>query len=275
MSATASGEAGSSRSASASVSRWWAAVVEAEEVLRPGAGGGESDPQLDGIGGGELVALEQGGIALGEVAAGRERARARQEKLDPVRRGGIVSEQPQRSPVPPSRALRGTVGGFLAGLAQDGDGPGVPLPAGAFNMVGTFGGGCSTAAKGCGAPFVGTQEPTGRGGVVDGSPHEGVAEAESAGQVGPPDDTDGGQLVDGGERDGLDDSRGGGCELRLEGVAHDGCALKHEVCGVAELSQLVGERGGHRRGHAEVRGDPRNRQVPLVRRPRELASCSR
>ena len=123
-------------------------LVETEEMLRPGAGGGEPDPQRDGVGGDELGALEQGGMALGEVAAGRERARAREEKLDPVRRGGIVSEQPQRICVPPGGALRGSVGGFLAGLAEDGDGPRVPLSAGALDVVCAFGGGCSAARPG-------------------------------------------------------------------------------------------------------------------------------
>ena len=105
-----------------------------------------------------------------------------------------------------------------------------------------FGGGCSAAGQGRGAAFVRSQEPAGRGAVVDRSPDQRVPEAEPAGHVGAPDDTDGRQLIDRGEGDGLHDSRGDACELRLERIAHDGCSLQQQMCAVAEQGQLVGKR---------------------------------
>ena len=86
-----------------------------------------------------------------------------------------------------------------------------------------------------------------------------MPEAEPAGHLGTPDDADSDQFIDRSESYRLHDSGGGGCQLRLEGVAYDGCALKNEVCGVAELGQLVGQRGGHRRRYVEISDDSRGR----------------
>ena len=127
-------------------------------------------------------------------------------------------------------------------------------------MVCALGGRCSAAGQGCGAPFVRTQEPAGGGAVVDRSPDQRVPEAEPAGHLGASDDTDGRQLIDRGEGDGLHDSRGDTGELRLERIAHHGCSLQQQMCAVAEQGQLVGKRGGHRRGYAEVRGDSAGRR---------------
>ena len=216
------------------------------------------------------MALEQCRIAFGEVATGRQGTRPREEKLDPVRRGGIVSQKPQRACVPPRRALRGTVGCSLAGLAQEGDGTGVAPSGEALDMVRAFRWGCPAARQRDGGPLVRAQQPAARCGVVPLAAPAGCRKRNRRG-TGPPDDTCTRRFIDRHQGDRLDHARGGG-----------GSGSKVSPRLPCRTVRAVAERGEARRRARRPRvGDSVSAMIlGLVRgavmsRSMDRASCSR
>ena len=114
--------------------------------------------------------------------------------------------------------------------------------------------GGSAAAQGqssC-APFVGTQQPSGRSRLVDRPSQERVPEAEAAGYVGLPDQGGRQELVEGRECDLLGRPGCRGRQLRLERITDHRGSPQHDLRAVRDSSQLSGQRRRHGRGDAET-----------------------
>jgi hypothetical protein len=81
-----------------------------------------------------------------------------------------------------------------------------------------------------------------------------VPKAKAARHLAFPNEVDLQQLIQRLERCGLGHRRGGRRKLGLERIAGDRSSLQHATCGVRQQSELLGERGSHRRRHVEIRG---------------------
>ena len=120
-----------------------------------------------------------------------------------------------------------------------------------------------------------SRQRAGRG-LVDGTAHERMPEAEAPRHVGRADEVETQQLVERIERRGVARGRGRRRELGLERVAGHGRALEHAAARRRQQRELLGQRGGDHGGSpssasATLAAGPRRRP----RRSRARASCSR
>ena len=118
-------------------------------------------------------------------------------------------------------------------------------------------------------------EPPGLAGpVVDRAAHERMAEAVAAGDVGRAGDVGGQQLVDRGQRRALVHAGGGAREVEVERLARDGGAPAEPPGRLRQAGDLLAERGGHGRRHADVLG-LLARLARRSGRPRQLLEVER
>ena len=229
-------------------------LVAAEQVLHAGTGGREPHPQRDRFGRHELDALQQGGVAVGELAGRDQRPGPGEEELDTrIGRRGIGQES-QRVSKPGCGAGGRALCHGVAGLTQSRDGGRVPLPRRTLNMMRALYRGCTAGGERLGAPLVRAQSPAAGRRLVDRPPDERMPEAKAARHLGLPNEVELQQLVQGLERRRLGGRRGGGGQLGFERVAGYRCPLKHGPCAVREKRELLGQRGRNRGRHVEIPG---------------------
>jgi hypothetical protein len=122
-------------------------------------------------------------VAVGELARGRQRSGAGEQKLDAILRWSRRWEQPQRRLEPARGAFRCEPCRCLARLAQNGDGRHVALARGPLDMMSAR---CGHALrrKRLRAAFVGAESPAAGGGVVHRTSDERMSKAEASRHVG-------------------------------------------------------------------------------------------
>ena len=159
MSAAASREAGSRRLSIALARRACACSWRPSRCSTPAQAGREPHPQRDRVGRHERDALQQGGVAVGELAGRDQRPGPGEEELDTrIGRRGI-GQEPQRVSKPGRGARGRALCHGVAGLAQSRDGGRVPLPRGTLDMMRALHGGCTAGGERLGAPIVRAQSP--------------------------------------------------------------------------------------------------------------------
>ena len=250
-------------------------LVAAEQVLDAGTGRGEPHPQRDRFGRDEPDALQQGGVAVGELAGRDQRPGAGEQELDTRlgRRG--IGQEPERVSEPGrgagGRALRHGVAGFT----QSRDGGRVTLPRGTLDMMRALYRGCTAGGERLGAPLVRAQSPAAGRRLVDRPADERMPEAKAARHLGLSNEVELQQLVQRLERRRLGGRRGGGGKLGFERVAGYRRPLKHEPCAVREKCELLGQRGRNRGRHVEIPGRELSDRLRVRSRASDRASCSR
>ncbi len=118
----------------------------------------------------------------------------------------------------------------LAGLTQDGDSCDVALVRRPFDVVGARRRRRSPHLERFRAPLVGPEPPAARGGLVDSTPDERMAEAEASGHVGRSNEIDVQELVEGVHRLGLGYADCGCRQFGLEWIACHRRSFEHEAC---------------------------------------------
>ena len=188
--------------------------MAAEQLLDPGAGGGQLDLQVERVGGRDLEALEQRGVRLGEPADRGQRAGAAGQQPDALVPRRRLRQQPQRGGEPAGGAGRVALGHRLAGLAQHRDGLRVAVPAACSTWWARAGADAPRAASASAQRVVRAEPPAAGRRLVDRAAHERVAEAEAAWHVGGADEVAAQQLVERLHRRGLRDAGRCGGQLR-------------------------------------------------------------
>ena len=130
-------------------------VVTAEQVLDAGASRDQAHALRGRSGRRQREALDQRGMALGELADRRERSRLRQQKLDPLLDRACRPAAGESAAEPPCCAGRCPMRRRLAGGAQRRDGGQVALTRGALDVVRPSRRGCAAARR--------AREPSARG----------------------------------------------------------------------------------------------------------------
>ena len=167
------------------------------------------------------------------------------------RRG--LGQEPERVSKPGRGARGRALCGGLARLTESRDGGRVALPRRALDMMSALYRRCAARGERLGASLVRAQSPAAGRRLVDRPSNERMPEAKAARHLGLANEVELQQLVQGLERRRLGGRRGGRGQLGLERVAGYRCPLEHQPCAVREESELLGQRGGNRGRHVEIR----------------------
>ena len=189
-------------------------------------------------------------MRLGEVSAGGQRSRAREQELDPLVGGRVVGEKSKRDREPVCCARRRSMGAAFPASRNVATAACVALLSGALDVVCALRRADTAGRERVGAPLVSAEPPPAGRRLVDRAPHERMPEAKAAGHVGLANQVEAQQLVHGIECRRLVDRRCSRRELRVERIAGDGCAPE--------------QRGARRRegARARRRARPRRAAVP-------------
>ena len=191
-------------------------------------------------------------MALGEMADRRERSRLRKQELDPLLDRRVGRQQAESAAEPPCCAGRCSMRRRLAGGAQRLDGGQIALTCGALDVVRSSRGGCAAVVERASRPLVGAESPACRRRLVDGAPHERVAETEAPRYVGLAHEAELQQLVEGLDCTCLGCRGGGRRELWLERVARDRRSFQHQTRLLRQQAELLCQRGGDRGRDVDV-----------------------
>src|SRR5215207_2625797 len=159
-------------------------LLLAEEVLDPGACSCEPGAQCDRVLGHDCEALEQCGVAVGELSGRGQSTGAGEEEPDALIRPRARREETQRTCEPACGSGGGARCDLLSSFAEDGDRSHVALARAALDVV------CARWRRGArrherfGAALVRAQPPAAWRGLVNRPSHERVTEAKAAGHVG-------------------------------------------------------------------------------------------
>ena len=192
-------------------------LLVAEEVLYPGARRRELAAKRDRLLGHDREALQQGGVAVGELAGRGQRAGAGEEELDALVRQRSLRQEAQRACEPACGSRGCARRDLLSG--QNGDGGHVALARAALDVVCARWRGGAPRHERFGAALVRAQPPAAWRGLVDRPSHERVPEAKAAGHVGMANEVERQQLVESLHGRCLAYRRRGGRQLGLEWVA--------------------------------------------------------
>ncbi len=227
-------------------------VVAAEQVLARRAGGDQPHAEVRDLDQRQRVdqrlqrALEAPGGGQGAGQRDEQGEAPRRVAGDRDRRvGDRRPEQAQRGLEPAGGDGGGARRDLVAGLLEHGGGGLVAGAGRALDVVGARGQRGRAVGERVGGAGVRLQPPRLAGPVVDGAPHERMAEAVAAGDVGRAGDVGGQQGIDGGQGLALVEPGGGGREVEVERLAGDGGAPPEAPGGLAQPRDLLAERGGH------------------------------
>ena len=204
----------------------------------------------------QLERLEQRRARIRELPGRGPCAGERRQELDTHGLRPAFAEQPQGRGEPACRRRRRALRSRRSGLGQERDRRLVSLPGRTLDVMharrhrGSAGGQSRRAA------LVRAETPAARGRVIDGSPHERVAEAKTTRHVGLAHEVAAQQLVECRERGRLRYRRRGSHQLGLERVTRDGSALEYEAGAGRQQPELLrqgGDDGG--RDPARLEGD--------------------
>src|SRR5215217_1680020 len=159
-------------------------LLLAEEVLDSGACSCEPGAQCDRVLGHDREALEQCGVAVGELAGRGQSTGAREEELDALIRPRARREETQRTREPACGSRGGTRCDLLSSFAEDGDGGHVALARAALDVVCARWRGGAPRRERLSTALVRAQAPAAWRGLVDRPSHERMPETKAAGHVG-------------------------------------------------------------------------------------------
>ena len=134
-------------------------LVAAEQVLDPRASRDQAHALRGRLGRRQREALDQRGMALGELADRRERSRLRQQELDPLLDRGVGWQEAESAAEPPCCAGRCSMRRCLAGGAQRRDGGQIALSCRALDVVRSSRCGCAAVLERASRPLVGAEPP--------------------------------------------------------------------------------------------------------------------
>ena len=220
-------------------------LVAAEQVLAHRAAGDQPRAQRRErlVGGDQLQRAGQRRERVGEQAGRRLALGQRDEQAEPLARApGVLGQQPQRGGVPAGGRGRRARGGGRARAEQHADRLGVARLRAALQVVSPSDQRSSLLLQRLRRAGVGAQAPALGGRVVDGAPHERMAEAVAARDVGRRQQRGAEQDVEGRERRRLLQAGGGDRHVEAHRIADDG-ARAHEPLGVlGQAAHLLVER---------------------------------
>ena len=144
----------------------------------------------------QLERLEQRRVGVREPAGRRLCAGQRRQELDALGLPARFAEQPQRGGEPAGGRRRRALRGAAPASARTATAASSPAVAETLDVMGARRRRGSAGGQGLRAALVRAEPPAGRGRLVDGAPHERMAEAKAARHVGRPDEIVREQLVD-------------------------------------------------------------------------------
>ena len=152
---------------------------------------------------------------------------------------GAVRQQPDSGRVPPCRRRGGLRRGLVGGRYEETDCREVSSAGGALDVVGALRRTGAARVKQIGRAPVGRESPAGARGLVDGAPHERVAEPKSPPVVQRAHEVGCEKLVDGRQGGAVVDSRGHRGEIRLERIPSHRSSLQHLASQVRQCGEFT------------------------------------